>query len=545
MWLRGISLRLRMTLLVVMVSVALAALGLVSVASMRANIFEERERTVADVVELAASLVQGYYDEHQRGLHTEEEAQRLALENLRFLRYEGDNYVWVNDMDATMLMHPTNTELENVNVSAMEDPSGARPFPLFVETVKRQGAGFVEYVWEYPEDGSTGNKISYVQGFKPWGWIIGTGVWARDLNQTVSKAATTILLSATVFLFFIGIIAYFLVHSIGDPIRRMATTGKAIVDNGKVNLNQRFLDSGNDEVTALSKAINLVFAEIEQIFQRVSVSQSFVNSTTNTVSDAVQKTNKALGEQRCQGEILSSATREMTNAVAEVSNNTETAVKLAADASKEATEGSTVIRNTVKEIQELYDTMQTTRESMEALAQDVVSIDSVLDVINGIAEQTNLLALNAAIEAARAGEQGRGFAVVADEVRSLAQRTQQSTQEIQQIIERLQSGTSEAVNCMTTSAKKAEVAADYSVSAGDAFERIHGSIADISTNTGKIAQAASIQAGSAKRIDESVAAIEEAMVPVRASMKETAESSEKLTTAVDDVQEAMKKVVVN
>ena len=545
MWLRQFSLKSRFTLLVGVVLTAFVAMGMLSIANIRDNIFEERKRALTGVVESATSIVEGYYRRYQNGEISQTEAQQLAKETLRNIRYEGENYVWINDLDSIMIMHPISPAVENTSVADLADANGVKVFPLLVDLVKSQGSGYIEYMWLYEDGSPPENKMSYVKGFEPWGWVIGTGVWALDLQASVDAAALTISMQSAVFITVIGFIAFLIIRSVSIPIRRMVVSSTTIVNNGKIDLHQRFPQDGQDELTQLSQCINAVFAKLKDTLQHVVASQNIVTNTSTTVSDTVQKTNVSLAHQQQEVDSLTRSMAEMGTKVSEVSKNTETAVMLSSEATDEANSGSIVIKNTVAEIKQLYDTMQTTKSSMETLAHDVASIDSVLDVINGIAEQTNLLALNAAIEAARAGEQGRGFAVVADEVRNLAQRTQQSTQEIQKIIERLQNGTNASVNHMTLSAEKAEAASEFGNNAGLAFDKIRMRIGDIDRNTALIAAAAQQQALTSEHIDKAVNAIRQAMLPVRDSMEDTAKGANELRNAVADVQSGVKNIILS
>jgi methyl-accepting chemotaxis protein len=244
------------------------------------------------------------------------------------------------------------------------------------------------------------------------------------------------------------------------------------------------------------------------------------------------------GVLRQQGEIeqVATAMNEMSATVTEVSRNASSAATAAQEADDRAKEGCDVVNTTVETINNLASEVERTSEVIENLKEDSISIGTVLDVIRDIAEQTNLLALNAAIEAARAGEQGRGFAVVADEVRTLASRTQQSTREINDMIERLQNGANQAVNVMEMGRTKAEESVEQAAKAGEALQAITGVVDNIRSMNIQIASAAEEQSSTAEEINRNIVNISEVAQETAGGSQQTASASDELAKLASDLQ---------
>ncbi len=252
------------------------------------------------------------------------------------------------------------------------------------------------------------------------------------------------------------------------------------------------------------------------------------------------------GVMRQQGEIeqVATAMNEMSATVTEVSKNAANAATAAQDADEQAKNGWAVVDTTVQTINNLASEVERTSEVIENLKGDSISIGTVLDVIRDIAEQTNLLALNAAIEAARAGEQGRGFAVVADEVRTLASRTQQSTREINDMIERLQNGANQAVSVMEMGRTKAEESVEQAAKAGEALKAITGVVDNIKSMNMQIASAAEQQSATAEEINRNIVNISEVAQETAGGSQQTASASDELARLAADLQGQVSKFKV-
>ena len=255
------------------------------------------------------------------------------------------------------------------------------------------------------------------------------------------------------------------------------------------------------------------------------------------LSHVTEQSKDGVARQNAETEQVATAMNEMSSSVQEVAHNAANAAQAAQEADKEAQTGQEVVQSAIGAIHTLASEVERTSNVITKLKNDSLSIGAVLDVIRGIAEQTNLLALNAAIEAARAGEQGRGFAVVADEVRSLATRTQQSTQEIQEMIERLQFGANEAVTAMEQGRAKAEASVEQAARARESLGSITQMVQQIKVMNAQIAHAAEEQSVTADEINRNVLNISEESSKTLHGAEHTAEASEELARLAERLQE--------
>jgi len=232
-----------------------------------------------------------------------------------------------------------------------------------------------------------------------------------------------------------------------------------------------------------------------------------ISLSSEDMAGASANAEESIHKQNAETEQISTAVEEMSMNAQEVAQNAELAADAASNADKETTEGRRIVTGALKSVGELADETQAAADVIEKLGTDIQGISSVIDVIRGVADQTNLLALNAAIEAARAGEQGRGFAVVADEVRTLASRTQQSTQEIQNKVEILQQEAQSAVDKMLQNRRIADDTIELTTTAGTSLEAITQAVSRISEMTGHIAHAAEQQSGVANIVSQNIATV--------------------------------------
>jgi methyl-accepting chemotaxis protein len=294
---------------------------------------------------------------------------------------------------------------------------------------------------------------------------------------------------------------------------------------------------GKDEFSWMAWKCNTVVKNLASMVRDIVKDAEQVAAAAEELSTITEQSRQRVFNQNQQTEQVASAMTEMSATVHEVAQNASRAAEAAQDANEQAKNGTSVVKHTIQSINGLAAEVEKTSEAINKLKEDSVAIGAVLDVIRGIAEQTNLLALNAAIEAARAGEQGRGFAVVADEVRTLASRTQQSTQEIQGMIERLQTGANQAVSAMVQGKSAAKTSVDRAINAGESLEIINRFIDTIKDMNTQIAAAAEEQSITAEEINRNVVNISGISHETSQGSEQTAAASEELARLASHLQE--------
>ena len=297
---------------------------------------------------------------------------------------------------------------------------------------------------------------------------------------------------------------------------------------GDGDLSRRLPDSGKDELGQVASAFNLFVDKIHQTLSQAGQSTDQLSQAADALAGIARENSESVGTQRSETHKVATAVTEMATTVKEIADSAESAATAAREADREAAEGKQLMADTVQSIDTLATEVQKAADVINRLESDSQAIGSVLDVIRGIAEQTNLLALNAAIEAARAGEQGRGFAVVADEVRTLASRTQESTSEINTMIETLQGGTQDAVAVMNGGLNNARKTVAKASLAGESLGHIVESVSTITEQNTQIATAAEQHTLVAEEIDRSVVRISQLSESAADGSQQTARQSEEL-----------------
>lgn len=333
------------------------------------------------------------------------------------------------------------------------------------------------------------------------------------------------------------LIALTVSRSVLSRINKLNNVMKQVADSQ--NLSIRVEMDNNDEIGEMAQIFNQMLDSFKQLIVRVNQSVGTLNTATHSLSENIHTSIEGVDSQIQQTDLVATAVTEMVATVEEIGNNTHEAASKAESTNKNATEGKAGVAQTISCIDELSDKLSDSEVVVHALAKDSDTIGSVLDVIRGIAEQTNLLALNAAIEAARAGEQGRGFAVVADEVRTLASRTQESTQEIEAIIGSLQTRTKDIVNHMAVCRSQGKESADKASSAGAMLEKITNDVTAIMEMSTAIATAIHQQSTVASEVNIHVVTIrdvaEQSGVTARHNAQMSEEVSEQARVLHDEV----------
>ena len=348
---------------------------------------------------------------------------------------------------------------------------------------------------------------------------------AETLNNELASANAQSTLLQLVIALVVAVAALAFVaitaRALAKPIKDVTATLQTIAKGGG-DLTQRLPVSGADEIGQLAAAFNEFLSRLQQMMQAVAQCSSEVSQAAGITAKLSDDTSREIAAQQTDIDMVATAVTEMASAIQEVAGGAHNAATAADSASSEARGGQNEVNSTISAIQALARDVQSAAQVIKQLAEDSARIGNILDVIRGIAEQTNLLALNAAIEAARAGEQGRGFAVVADEVRNLAQRTHSSTQEIQQMIGAIQASTERAVAAMTTSGSRAEDAVGQAERAGQSLNSITMAITTISDMNTQIAAAVEQQTQVTEELTRNITAIRDVAEMLAGGAKENA-----------------------
>ncbi|NHZ90918.1 hypothetical protein F2P45_18095 [Massilia sp. CCM 8733] len=477
--------------------VVLTALFLISEKRM---ILEERQNNVRQTVETAHGVVAYYHGLAEKGGMPAAEAQKHALAAIKALRYNKTEYFWVQDQSARILMHPIKPALDNTDGSGTKDPTGKFFFTEFSDTVKTSGAGFVFYMWPKPGSENPVQKVSYVKGFAPWGWIVGSGVYIDTVDSAIHARLLRFSLGALALagvLLGIGLlIGRGLLRQLGGEPAYAAGIARSIAE-GDLSIN---IDLKHNDTSSLLHGIRTMRDDLAKIVMQVRMGTDTIATASSQIASGNLDLSSRTEQQASSLEETAASMEELTGTVKQNSDNARQANQLAATASDVAMQGGAVVAQVV-------DTMASINDS----SRKIVDIISVID---GIAFQTNILALNAAVEAARAGEQGRGFAVVASEVRNLAQRSAAAAKEIKALI--------------GDSVEKVSVGNKLVADAGGTMDNVVASVRRVTDIMAEISAASHEQSAGIAQVNQAIAQMDAATQQNAALVEEAAAAAESM-----------------
>lgn len=546
------------------IGVAVLLLGLVTylLPQIEAKIMKERLDAIRSIVEFSMGIVEQKEALAKAGVMPLEQARKEAAEEIGKLRYNKKEYVWINDLNKpvpTMIMHPAVPALNGKvlddpkfnKATSMRDTDGGSKLKLdnknlFVamnEVVERSGQGVVTYAWPKPKEGGGVTselypKLSYVKKYEPWGWVLGSGLYIDDLQNSIASFKWTMMIFSFVFAVFLLALSLFTGRGITRTLRHV-TESLDDMSKGGGDLTRRITAEREDESGILAHAFDRFLDNLKGIVNGIDLCSVNVAAASFQLTSTAGQIASGSEDVASQTASMAIATEEMAATSSEIARNCRVAVENATRASQTAQSGSEVVNHAVQSMQRISHKVKESAGTVESLGKHSEQIGQIIGTIEDIADQTNLLALNAAIEAARAGEQGRGFAVVADEVRALAERTTRATREIGEMIKTIQDKTKTAVNAMESGVLEVSQGTNDAASSGKALAEILEQVAEFTSQINQIATAAEQQTATTHEISSNMQRITAVIQQTSQNSHETATAADRLSMMSQDLKQVV------
>ncbi len=541
-------------------------------ASYRQDLSQNIDNSLKGETQVAYSILDEYYKKQQAGEMTEAQAKKDATDRIRDLRYDnGKGYFWIDTVsgDNVVLL---GRDTEGKNRINAQDPNGVYFIKEINKHAQEEGGGYTDFAFPKPGEQTALPKRGYSMLFKPYQWVIGTGVWIDEIDTLVNartdelnaQLRSSILTAVAVMLIMLIIFiafALYLGNSIARPIQkvteRMKIMGKGdFCLEGEAAIDVNDLASRPDELGTMAHAMQDMNSQVRKLMQNVSQTAEYLAAAseelTSTADQAAEVSQSiansvvdvagSCSEQFTDVEMANKHTQELNENMTKFHEHLESTDKNVKETSRVAEEGGKDVDTAVRGMQSIETNVSHIADLIEELGNNSKEIGTIIATISEIAVQTNLLALNAAIEAARAGEHGRGFAVVADEVRKLAEQSQQAAGEISERISKIQSSTDEAVSAMHSGLQEVIEGTKTVQSAGTSFQGIVGMVEKVASNSSSMQEAVAKLNGSIQEINSAIAQIDEKSRAVSEDAQSVSAATEEETASMHEIASASRKL---
>ena len=538
----------------------------------KSEIAEIRNMLITDIEEQlrnqtlsAISAIDEFHKHQLAGELTEEQAKLFAAETVRNMRYEGDGgYFWVDTFEGVNVVLLGRTDVEGHSRIDATDPSGRKYIQEMIENGRKSGGGFTDLQFPKPNQTEPLPKKNFTMAYEPYGWVVGTGVWIDYIDKRVAEIQARSdenLNSIMLKMAFVGVvimagmvfIAIVFSNYLIMPIRNLTQSLDVLATGDFRNSGENKVDPNRtDEIGVMGRAVTKLQDNVSTMISKVMTSAEHVAASSQQLTASADQSTTAINQ---VAESIVNVAGACTEQFVEVENATAKAEELKAhmgtfsktlqDSSKEiehtneaADSGNKAVKHAVQEMQRIETSVTASADVIAQLGEESEKIGKIVDAISNIADQTNLLALNAAIEAARAGEHGRGFAVVADEVRKLAEQSQLSAKEISNLIGSIQVKSQDAVLAMQEGVANVKTGADAVDEAGKTFETIRNRITAVARSSAQMEKIVKDLVASTDIITQSVEKINVKSREVASESETVSASGEQQSATMHEIADA-------
>lgn len=515
----------RMQFLIGLTLTGLLVLCFAALMQLKDTMLEDRKQKTRNLVEVALGTLAYHHKLAEDGKLSLDEAKKAARESLRGLRYETSDYFFIIDTNSNYVLMPPKPESEGKNAAEVKDANGKLIFQELIAAGQR-GGGFVEYVYPRPGQQKSEPKLSYAASFAPWGWVLGTGIYIDDVEVEYWKGIRSLGGISFVLLVVLSLIGWRVSAGILQQLGGEPAEATAVMQ--QVAAGDLTASVGNPPAGSLLHALGSMVTALRELVKEINVGANQVVQNAEQISLASREVSIAAEHQADATSAMAAAIEELTVSSNHISESASETEQDSRAAMTEAGEGCQRVEQATLAIQKIATTVAEASRQIHELEDRTKQVSSIANVIKDIAGQTNLLALNAAIEAARAGEQGRGFAVVADEVRKLAERTSSATIEIEQMIVGIQHDTIGAVSAMNSALPEVEHGVELASSASDSLRSIEAGAGRTLGRVREVADATREQSAASTSIAQRVETIAQMVEETSSTIRGTAETANQL-----------------